>query len=155
MMEAIDPAKFQERLKDVPVYNLVSSDDEFAMFDWTDIFYDKLEGESHVYIVPNTEHTMLTGIYSVLTKIGTWCRSLAAGIKERPTFSYKYEASNGTITVTVPEGQVKPSKVLVRFGQTLSDKRRDFRWIVASDNGNCTWPLVAVKEDVSICLQPI
>lgn len=48
--KAIDPAEYYDRLKDIPKHFVLSGDDQFMMFDWTNIYYDKLGGEKHLFI---------------------------------------------------------------------------------------------------------
>lgn len=60
--DVIDPIAYFDRLEGIPKYIVVTSDDEFMMFDWTNLYYDKLPGEKHVFITPNAEHEMITGI---------------------------------------------------------------------------------------------
>jgi len=100
-------------------------------------------------IVPNAEHSMITGIPKVLTAASTFARSIAAGhqIEDRPSFEYTHE--NGQITVTIPEDGPKPKSVMLRHAETMSGLRRDFRWIVLAgeDNKNCSLPWIPVPKD--------
>jgi len=64
----------------------------------------------------------------------------------------------GTITVRVPDDQPL-TQVVYRHANTLSTKKRDFRWATAAvkkDDGNysCPLPLVGPIKG-SICAQPI
>ena len=61
-------------------------------------------GEKHLLIAPNSEHSLATGIPEVLDCLGTTIRSIAAGNTNRPNFDYKYNETDGSITVTIPEG---------------------------------------------------
>jgi len=36
----IDPGTYFSRLESIPKYIIVTSDDEFMMFDWTNMYYD-------------------------------------------------------------------------------------------------------------------
>lgn len=97
------------------------------MSDWTNIWYDKFEGEKHLIILPNNDH----GIESmdvVLTNWANFVRSLATpSITARPNFSYTKDAATGKMTVTV-DGSFKATQVLMWHAQTISTKMRDFRW---------------------------
>jgi len=99
-------------------------------------------------IVPNAEHSMATGLYTVLSTMGTFIRSIAAGhtAEQRPTYEQHFDNKTGEITVTVPEIHAKKvKKIRMSYGETLQDVRRDFRWIVKADkDGNCTWPFLPV-----------
>ena len=77
--QIIDPINYLDRLDKIPKYFLVSSDDEFMSYDWTNIYWDKLGGEKHLSIMPNTEHSMATGMYEAVSLISTWTRSIVAG----------------------------------------------------------------------------
>lgn len=57
-MEMVDPIYFNERLDKIPKLVGLSSDDEFMMFDWTSIYWNKLGGEKHLILSRNAEHMM-------------------------------------------------------------------------------------------------
>ena len=99
----MDPVNYLDRINKIPKYILVSSDDEFMSMDWTNIYWDKLGGEKHLSIIPNSEHSMTTGLYEAVSLLSTWTRSFAAGKTDRPTFDFKYNNITGEITVTVPK----------------------------------------------------
>ena len=44
----LDPLNYMDRLEKIPKLIIMSSDDEFMQFDWTNIWYDKMKGESHL-----------------------------------------------------------------------------------------------------------
>jgi len=79
MFEVIDPMNYFDRLENMPKLIMVTSDDEFMMMDWTNIYYDQLPGEKHLLILPNAEHSMVTGLPDVLPAVGAFARSIAAG----------------------------------------------------------------------------
>lgn len=37
----VDPLTYQERLKDIPKSIILSSSDEFMMFEWSNLWYDQ------------------------------------------------------------------------------------------------------------------
>jgi PhoPQ-activated pathogenicity-related protein len=117
MVEAFiltDPINYLDRLNKIPKYFLVSSDDEFMSMDWTNIYWNKFGGEKHLSIMPNTEHSMATGMYEAVSLISTYLRSVAAGKTDRPRFDYTYDNVTGEITVTVPKDQVQPTTIELR-----------------------------------------
>jgi PhoPQ-activated pathogenicity-related protein len=79
MMGIIDPFSYLDRLTQIPKYIVVTSDDEFMSIDWTQIYYDKLGGEKHLLIVSNAEHEMTTGMYTIVSSVSAFTRSIAAG----------------------------------------------------------------------------
>ena len=95
LTKVVDPIHYFDRLKDIPKYIVVSSNDEFMMFDWTNIYFDKLGGEKHLVILPNAEHTMATNLLGVVTSVTAFSKSIAHGITSRPTFNYTYDPENG------------------------------------------------------------
>ena len=80
ILKIIDPINYLDKLEKIPKFIMVSSDDEFMQFDWTNIYYDKIPGEKHLLIVANSEHSMATAIGPSLSNIGTFIRSIASGI---------------------------------------------------------------------------
>ena len=61
-LQIVDPMYYGDRLKRLPKVVVLSSDDEFMQFDWSDIWYDELTGEKHLLIAPNSEHSLASGI---------------------------------------------------------------------------------------------
>ncbi len=130
-------------------------------FDWSDIWYSKLTGEKHLLIAPNSEHTLSSGIPEILDTMGALITSIAAGHgqSDRPSFNYTYNATNGEIVVRIPPG-MEHGKVVLRHAQTMSTKRRDFRWIRDANNHTdaCKLPEVKLKHDIfggGNCVVPI
>lgn len=157
-MQIVDPINYGDRLDKLPKFVVLSSDDEFMQFDWTNLWYDKLGGEKHLLIVPDSEHSLSSAIPELLTSLTAAIASVVTGKTERPNFTYAVDKSNGEISVTIPEG-VKHGKVVLRYAMTLTKERRDFRWVrlASPETGNCTLPDIPLKKDVfgANCVQPI
>jgi hypothetical protein len=150
-MKLIDPAYYLERLNTIPKLVVVSSDDEFMMMDWTQLWYDNFQGgETHLMITPNAEHSMLTNIWSVLSSCSAFIKSVASGKPRevRPKFTYTQSNSTGELVVTVPAGGPQPTGVYLRHGQTMQNIRRDFRWVRAANNFTqpCTFPFIPFPD---------
>jgi PhoPQ-activated pathogenicity-related protein len=121
-------------LEDIPKFISVTSDDEFMSFDWTNLgYYDKLKGEKHLCIMPNSEHYLKTALFRVINAAGTFISSIASGKYNRPHFDYSYTEENGDLSITIPP-EFKPKFVRLRFAETVSTSRRDFRWTVNANN---------------------
>lgn len=114
-----DPINYIDELANTPKYIIFSSNDEFMSMDWSNIFYDKLKGEKHLIIIPNSEHSLLSGVLEANTAAGTFIRSIVSGNKVRPTFEHAYNPQTGALSVLIPMNQVQPTKVALRFAQTL------------------------------------
>jgi hypothetical protein len=57
------------------VWVVDSSDDEFMMMDWTNIWYDEFKAaipELHLLIAPNSEHSLATGIPEVVESLNAF-----------------------------------------------------------------------------------
>jgi len=119
MLSINDPLSYNDRLESMPKFIAVTSDDEFMMFDWTNLYYDKLKGEKNLLIVPNAEHSMATGIVGVLSACGAFTRSIASNHTSRPTYTYEFNKDNGMITVKIPKTGPKLLGVYLRHGETF------------------------------------
>ena len=94
--------------------------------------------------------------------MSAFVKSIAAGqtSAERPSFNFTYNRTTGAVTVRLTGGPA-PEHVYLRHAQTLSDKRRDFRWvrIVNESTGDkCSLPGIPLKKKVEgggNCLQPM
>jgi len=115
-MNITDPYAYfnKKAFADIPKFFIVSSDDEFMSMEWTNTYYDKIPGEKHLLIVPNSEHSLVTGFYDIYSSLGTFVRSLQRGYTKRPTFDYSVDRESGQISVTIPTDQVQPTQVMLR-----------------------------------------
>lgn len=158
MLSIVDPSFYYERLARLPKFVVLSSDDEFMMMDWSNIWYDDVLGEKHLLIVPNSEHSLVTGIPEVATSLGVFASSIAHGRQTRPNFNYTYNNVTGELAVTI-SAQFPPASVVVHSGHTTQSKRRDFRWVRLANNetGLCKWPDIALPKPIfgGNCIQPI
>ena len=102
----------------MPKLIVLSSDDEFMMMDWSNIWYDSLTGEKHLLISPNSEHSLSTNIYGELSAFCSFARSIISGHESRPHFNFTYDGQTGEIKVKVSD-EHKVSKVLLRHAETL------------------------------------
>ena len=82
-----------------------SSNDEFMQFDWSELWYNEIKGETHLLIVPNSEHSLSTGIPELIQVFSVFAHRIVVGHTEaeRPTFNYTYDSLSGELTVQIPE----------------------------------------------------
>lgn len=172
-MAVIDPINYIERLNQIPKIVVLSSDDEFMMMDWTNIYWNQLGGEKHLLIAPNAEHSLATGLKTVLQTMGAFIRSIAMNhtVDQRPIFEHNV-TENGEIVVKIPSQAAKVKRVSISYAETLQSVRRDFRWIVQGSTESskpCEWPLIPVPsslleqqknyyslvDSTQLCIQPI
>jgi hypothetical protein len=158
-LKVIDPIYRLDRLERLPKFVVLSSDDEFMMMDWSNIWYDQMKGETHLLIAPNSEHSLSTGIPEVLDTLSTFVSSIANGHTTRPSFTYSREESNGKLTVSVHAGSTLPLKAIARYSNTLQHERRDFRWVRLANNDTrkCKLPDIPLPKPIfgGNCIQPI
>lgn len=145
----LDPLNYEDRLAKMPTFIVLSSDDEFMMFDWTSMYFDRLQGETKLLISPNSEHSLITAIPNVLTSATAFARSIASGHTEEDRPSFDYQKNDNSIIVTIPEGGTKPKNVYLRHAETFSSLRRDFRWatLASEDNKNCSLPWIPIPSE--------
>jgi len=158
LLSIVDPQYYYDRLERLPKFVIISSDDEFMMMDWSNIWYDHIKGERHLFIVPDTEHSMITGIPEVATSLGVFVSSILHGRPERPTFDWAFDSTNGELTVTIPD-KFPVDQVILHTGHTTQAMRRDFRWVRLANNqtGACKFPDIPLPKPIfgGNCLQPI
>jgi len=87
LFKIVDPIHYVDRLARLPKVVLVSSDDEFMMFEWTNNWKNIFKGETHLYIADNAEHSYATGIVGLLRTLSTFANSVFLS-GQRPSFDY-------------------------------------------------------------------
>eukprot|EP01133_Synstelium_polycarpum_P003424 gene3424-3889_t len=139
----VDPYSYMSRLT-MPKYVICSTGDEFFQPDSPSFFFSQLPGEKHLRLVPNAEHSLIGHQTDIVVAIVTFLRMFAQN-QARPQFTYNivYNANNtATITLTVPQGSMMPSKVKAWRARTESTTRRDFRLITCTDPTTCIQPIL-------------
>ena len=166
LVSHVDPASYMDRLSrpNLTKVAVLSSNDEFMQMDWTGT-WPRWGGESHVLIVPNSEHSLATGIPEVLSTLAATFSSVAAGADaaHRLSITSSRNATTGELTVTIDDGPSRPklTKVVLRHAQTLQAARRDFRWVRLADpampSSKCSLPGIPIPpvEGGGNCLQPM
>ena len=123
--------------------------------DWSAGWLDELQGETHLLIPPNSEHSLATGIPEIIDSLSAFLTSVAAGepASARPSFTYAHDADTGELSVTIPDG-LAHGKVVLRSAETLQSERRDFRWARARDSSALLLlcPFAPLLLCVSACL---
>jgi len=102
------------------------------MMEWSNIWYDKFPGETHLTILPNSEHVLATNLPGALSTISSFIKSVASGKtrEDRPSFEYHHDNTTGELSVTIPEKfRDQLEGVYFRHAETLSKERRDFRFV--------------------------
>jgi len=153
----VDPKFYAERLSALPKVVVDSSDDEFMQFDWTELWRDQFEKSTRLLIAPNSEHSLATGLPSLVPTLTATVVSISKG-EPLPSLTSTYDNVTGAIHVTLPAGSPH-TRVVLRHAQTLSTERRDFRWVRLADNKTspCRLPEIHLHKPIfgGNCLVPI
>ena len=87
-MDIIDVDLYNDRLAKIPKLVMVSSNDEYMQMDWTQLYWDKMQGEKHLQIIQDTDHSGVI-IPAIVANHGPWLRSIVQGhtSEQRPNFN--------------------------------------------------------------------
>jgi len=143
----VDPWSYVSRLT-MPKYIICSTGDEFFMPDSPSFFVEGLQGETHLRMLPDAEHSMIGHEVDVALSISTWVHMVVTNQK-RPEFTYKLEKSNTSKARIIVNTQDKPTKVRMSYAHTLSAERRDFRLVICGDvSPECIQPVIWWDKDL-------
>lgn len=151
MAAIIDPLAYKDRLT-MPKLVIDSTGDEFFMMDDNWFWWDKMVGETHLLMVHNAEHSLATNLVEVIEGISSFAHDVLADTA-RPTMTWEMTNSStgGAIHLETSE---EPTRVTVRWADTLNHTRRDWRLIISPENcqylkvsGQCIQPVLWSKED--------
>lgn len=157
-MKVVDPMYYMEQLSSIPKLIVLSSDDEFMQFDWTNIWYDRVQGNKHLLILANAEHSLITGIPELVPALTEFLLKVDRKETISPLKVF-YNKSDGSLFARIPAG-AKVKEVSLRYAVTLQSKLRDFRWVrlANAQNGECYFPEIKLSQPVyggGNCIQPI
>jgi len=174
LLQVVDPINYVDRLVKLPILVMVSSNDEFMQFDWTNIWYDVFDAaargangshssphslatsqlstklssrqtfQTGLFIIPNSEHSLATGIPGLVLAIEAFALAIFEN-RPLPTLEYSHDPQTGLITVRTP-ASFPPTKVVLRHTSALREGVSDFRWISKVDNvkTHCKFPKVPI-----------
>ena len=151
----LDPLNYPERMKEVPKLVIVSSDDEFMMFEWTSLWWDRMEGEKYLLIAPDTKHSTTTNLETTLNAVAWFVNKIKTNSTENRQFTSSFNEESGEVEVQMDEDATEPLEVMLRYVETISTTMRDFRWIVPpNQEGECLPPLKESRRK-GFCWQPL
>jgi PhoPQ-activated pathogenicity-related protein len=123
----VDPYAYIDRLT-MPKLMICTGGDEFFQNDDSYYYWDQLQGEKYIRVLPNAEHSCAGHFASIFFDARAFYYSLLLDVP-RPSFKWSMESSTtgGSITLSV---DTKPTEVLMFHATTLQDTRRDFRLLI-------------------------
>lgn len=143
---------------------VTASNDEFMMMEWSQLWYDKFLGETHLLITPNAEHELVTNLPGAASAVTSFIKSIASGhtSEQRPWFNYTHSKENGALTVHIPEQfRDRVQSVYLRHAETFSERRRDFRYLRIENEftEKCSWPWIKIPFGINLqggdCIQAV
>jgi PhoPQ-activated pathogenicity-related protein len=142
LSEYEDPYYYLDRLT-MPTMVINAVGDEFQQPDDTHYWWSSLPEPKHFLMVPNSEHSLATGIAEAVPAIGTWLKYLL-DYRAVPTMDWTIDDTTGAITVTLNKVPADTSALHVRKYWANSwngNLRRDFRLLNLDDP--CESPIVS------------
>eukprot|EP01121_Diplochlamys_sp_Union-15-3_P013406 TRINITY_DN4155_c0_g3_i1.p1 TRINITY_DN4155_c0_g3~~TRINITY_DN4155_c0_g3_i1.p1 ORF type:complete len:439 (-),score=70.92 TRINITY_DN4155_c0_g3_i1:205-1521(-) len=146
MADVIDPISYNSRFANMPKYVICATGDEFFAPDSPDYFWDQLQGEKYLRMMPNCEHALIPDYYNVGTNMETFYWMVLNNIP-RPKFSWTMEKSNTTASITLTAVD-RPTSVYVWHATTLSSTKRDFRLLTCGDISKCFQPVIWYDDEL-------
>jgi len=141
MMDIIDPLVYASRLT-MPKLVVDAGGDEFFLPDDNLYWWNNMSDPKHLLMVPNAEHSLATGIISILDSAGAFFRGFLEKASP-PVFSWVIDPNTGAITVTNPPGQASPTEVVMWYAHSAKNTgRRDFRLVAGPVNNPTFQPIL-------------
>lgn len=141
LMDIVDPYRYLERLA-VPKYLVIAAGDDFFVSDSARFYVRDLPGETHLRVVPNTNHYLEGVMDSVFNSLAPYYDAFLHN-QTRPSFDWTV-AADGTITVET----ATPPKA-VTLWQISNPLERDFRLATTGAHWAST-PLIDQGEGVYV-----
>jgi hypothetical protein len=118
--------------------------DEFQQPDDTDYWWADLPEPKHFMMIPNAEHSLITGIFQAVPAIGAWIQNLLLE-EQIPTFDWTISQETGEIVATLDNNnKVYSAHVWWAYSCGINNFdgvfRRDFR--IAHLDNPCTCGLL-------------
>jgi len=126
LVEIVDPYQYLDRLT-LPKFLIIAAGDDFFVSDSAQFYIHDLPGETHLRVVPNTNHYLDEAQDSVFESLVPYYDAFLHGVA-RPTFAWTVEA-DGALTVetfTPPQA--------VTLWQAYNPFERDFRLSTTGPN---------------------
>eukprot|EP01092_Planopodium_desertum_P012918 TRINITY_DN6130_c0_g1_i1.p1 TRINITY_DN6130_c0_g1~~TRINITY_DN6130_c0_g1_i1.p1 ORF type:complete len:326 (-),score=58.91 TRINITY_DN6130_c0_g1_i1:59-1036(-) len=148
LADIVDPYSYVDRLT-MPKLVIAATGDEFFLPDSPKWFWDSMQGESHLFMVPNCEHSLFGHELPLGRALETFFYLVAHDIP-RPTYTWNITTlANGTAVIDVYTDPKNPPFEIIKWtATTFADTyRRDFR-LVTCDEIICFQPVLWFEEDV-------
>jgi len=130
LVKVIDPLVYNERLSQIPKFQVMALGDEFFSPELNTLGFSELEGEKYVRYIPNTGHSLAgSDVFQVLL---TYQIARLNNIAlPQYSFSHKYTDGGAIVKLKVNNG-ILPSKVTL--WQATNPNGREFRTYIIGTN---------------------
>jgi PhoPQ-activated pathogenicity-related protein len=146
LMDIVDPYRYLDRLT-IPKFLIIAAGDDFFVSDSAQFYIHELPGETHLRVVPNTNHYLDEAEDSVFESLVPYYDAFLHETA-RPSFDWTV-AADGTLTVET----ATPPKA-VTLWQVSNPYERDFRLATTGANWSSS-PLPAQGDGVYVGHVPI
>eukprot|EP00010_Vexillifera_abyssalis_P006603 CAMPEP_0201548056 /NCGR_PEP_ID=MMETSP0173_2-20130828/4549_1 /ASSEMBLY_ACC=CAM_ASM_000268 /TAXON_ID=218659 /ORGANISM="Vexillifera sp., Strain DIVA3 564/2" /LENGTH=536 /DNA_ID=CAMNT_0047957297 /DNA_START=43 /DNA_END=1653 /DNA_ORIENTATION=+ len=127
LLDIIDPLTYGEEMKKTPKYVIVAAGDEFFQPDSAKYFWKQLEGEKHLRIVPNAEHSLAGSVFNVIDSAVQYGKTF---VNKKPLPEYEWVISDDGQTIRVNIDKKGAQQVVdVRAWYSRNNTRRDWRLV--------------------------
>merc|ERR1712137_67016 len=131
LLDIIDPLSYPEAMADIPKYVVNVCGDEFFIPDAAQYYWDQLEGQKYLYMVPNAEHSLAGHVLDVVGSAEQFYLSLYYNQTNiLPEYSWEISPDGTTVTLTTQQTEYL---VDAKVYYSLNNTNRDWRLITCSD----------------------
>jgi len=135
MLDIIDPLSYPQAMAKIPKFVINACGDEFFMPDAAQYYWDQLEGQKYLYMVPNAEHSLAGHVLDVLGSAEQFYLSVYYNQTDSlPEYSWEISEDGTTVTVTTEQTDYL---VDAKVYYSLNNTARDWRLITCSDGPSC------------------
>jgi len=146
----VDPYSYVDRLT-MPKLVIAATGDEFFLPDSPKWFWDKMQGESHLMMLPNCEHSCAGHGADISRAVETFFLLLVNDLP-RPSFNFTLTYSNSSTNPAKIDVYIDPknppTSVKGYFANTMGSTYRDFR-LLTCPSAKCIQPVIWFDMDVT------
>jgi PhoPQ-activated pathogenicity-related protein len=151
MAAIVDPYTYRDRLT-MPKMILTATGDEFFLPDSPQFFINELPGETHLNLIPDAEHALVTAYVDVTFTLSGFYQMVISKTP-RPSYTYEIIKSNTTASIKVQVDTANPpTSVTLWHASTLSSTMRDFRLVKCAKLPDCLNPVIWYYEELQEAL---
>jgi len=145
LMAIEDPFSYCDRYSKFPKMIINAAGDEFFLNDDTRWWWDKMPEPKHFMMIPNAEHSLVTGIVEAIEGVQAFGNGILQK-QQQPSFTWTIDANNGDITVTIKDTTTLISVHVWYAPSANNTGRRDWRLVAGYPKPDLQLVLWTAKE---------